>query len=125
MLRTGSDWLAGQFAEHATETVTYRRGALSAQVRLRLGGRRDRVAEVDGGYGWERVESRDFLIPVEDLVLGGQAAEPAAGDRIEQTIGGAAEKYDVLAPGQEKCWRYSDPWKKTFRVHTKHVGGGS
>ena len=122
MLRTGSDWLAGQFAEHATETVTYRRGALSAQVRATIG---HTTFEVDRAYGRETVESRDFLIPVEDLVLGGQAAEPAAGDRIEQTIGGAAEKYDVLAPGQEKCWRYSDPWKKTFRVHTKHVGGGS
>jgi len=27
----------------------------------------------------------------------------------------------VMAPGKEPAWRYSDPYRKTLRIHTKHV----
>ena len=30
-------------------------------------------------------------------------------------------EYEVLAPGKEPCLRYSDPFRKTLRIHTKQV----
>jgi hypothetical protein len=69
----------------------------------------------------ERIESRDFLILAEDLVLDGTVVLPVRGDRIRETQGGKVYVYEVVAPGNEPCWRYSDPFRKTLRIHTKHI----
>jgi hypothetical protein len=30
--------------------------------------------------------------------------------------------YEVNAPGGQPPWRYSDPYRKALRIHTKHIG---
>jgi len=30
--------------------------------------------------------------------------------------------YEVMAPGNEPPWRYSDPYRRTLRIHTKLIG---
>ncbi len=78
--------------------------------------------EIAGDYGViERVESRDFLVLTEDLVLVGNATLPERGDRIRETRGTTTYVYEVMAPGQEPHWRYSDPYRKTLRIHTKQI----
>lgn len=56
-----------------------------------------------------------------DLVLGGATALPKAGDRVRETDGGKVFVYEVMAPGNEPAWRYSDPYRRALRIHTKHV----
>ena len=118
MLRTGSDWLEDQRHAHLTRTVEYHRGAESVGLKATVG---KTPFEVVSEFGVEKTESRDFLIRTQDLVLGGQPTEPQRGDRVREAIGGEVVVFEVMAPGQEPVWQYSDPNRKTMRVHTKHV----
>ena len=43
------------------------------------------------------------------------------GDRIEETESGKKFTYEVMPLGTEPHWRYSDPHRKTLRIHTKHI----
>jgi len=67
----------------------------------------------------QRVEARDFLIEAADLE---EFGEPERGDRVMDTLNGKVELFEVMAPGGEPHFRYSDPYRKVFRIHTKHVG---
>ena len=79
--------------------------------------------QVDNGSGLiETVQSRDFLILTSYLVLGGTATLPKAGDRIKEAVGSTSYVYEVLAPGTEPAYRFSDPYRRTLRIHTKQVG---
>jgi hypothetical protein len=113
-----SDFIAAgleRIREHAGVSVTYARGAnavtLSAVV-----GITEHTSLDDAGMPVTH-QSRDYLIAVGDLVLGGSAVEPLAGDRI--TEGSAA--YVVRNSGGDAPWRYSDGARTTFRVHTVEV----
>lgn len=119
LLQTGSDWLADQLKTHASRVVVYRRGVDEVTVQATIG---RTLFEVDNGFGIvERTESRDFLVPAADLVLAGSPALPERGDRIRETQGTTTFVYEVMAPGKEPHWRYSDPYRRTLRIHTKHV----
>lgn len=119
LLQTGSDWLEGMRTAHATRPVAYVRGTDSVEVAATVG---KTVFRLDKGHGViERVEARDYLVLAADLALGGAAALPKAGDRIREMEGDKAFVYEVMAPGGEPCWRWSDPYRKTLRIHTKHV----
>jgi len=119
LLQKGSDWLEGMRTAHASRPVVYVRGTDSIEVAATVG---KTVFRLDKGYGViERVEARDYLVLAADRVLGGAAALPKAGDRIRETEGGKAFVYEVMAPGNEPCWRWSDPDRQTLRIHTKHV----
>jgi len=119
ILETGSNWLQSQRKKHATRQVTYRRGVDSVSVQATVG---RTVFEQDDGSGViVRTEIRDYLIDTVDLVLAGQPALPERGDRIEETVGGKKFTYEVMPLGTEPHWRYSDPYRKTLRVHTKHI----
>jgi len=119
LLRHGSDWLEDQRTRHATRLVTYQRGLAQAGVRATIG---KTVFETDGGTGvLERTESRDYLILAADLTFEDVAILPNRGDRIRETEGSRVFVYEVMAPGRQPHYRYSDPYRKTLRIHTKHV----
>ncbi len=69
-----------------------------------------------------RIQSRDFLIHTADLVLTGTQTLPIAGDLIREIQDASTFVYEVMAPGNEPHYRYSDPFRKLLRIHTKHVG---
>jgi len=119
MLEDGSDWLEGQRKAHAASTVTYCRGVLSVEVEATIASTTFEVETAGGAI--ETVQSRDFLITTADLVLGGAEVLPERGDQIREIAGAKTFVYEVLAPGGEPPWRYSDDWRKTLRIHTKHV----
>ena len=80
------------------------------------------IFDVDNGFGVvERTETRDFLVLTDDLVLGGARTLPERGDRVRETQGTTTFVYEVMAPGKEPHWRYSDPYRKALRIHTKHI----
>ena len=117
LLEQAAGWLDGMRAQHLSRRVVYSRGDDSVEVAATIG---RTVFEIDDGSGavvqWE---SRDFLIAAVDLVLAGEVVEPLPGDRIRETQDGKVYVYEVMAPGKEPCWRYSDPYRRTLRVHTK------
>ena len=119
LLQQASSWLAGMRKSHLSHPVTYCRDAAAVQVQASIG---STVFQTDDGNGalinWE---SRDFLIAAGDLLLDVAEALPMAGDRIKEAIGSRTVVYEVMAPGKEPCWRYSDPFRQTLRIHTKQV----
>jgi hypothetical protein len=117
LLQSASQWLDRQRKAFASQTVTYRRGAFSVSVQATIGRSVFEVEEASGVV--QQVESRDYLITPADLVLNSATVEPQAGDTIEETTGGRTRTYKCLPFGTEKPWRYSDPYRATFRVHTK------
>lgn len=119
LLQQASDWLEEQRTRHASRAVAYVRGVQSVELPATVG---KTTFEVDDGYGvLVRHESRDFLVLVADLLLGDVLTEPQRGDRVHETQNGTVYIYEVTAPGKEPCWRYSDAYRKTFRIHTKQI----
>ena len=119
ILQQGSDWLQDQRTKHASRSVTYQRGTDSVVLQATIG---RTIFEIDNGHGvLERIESRDFLVLANDLVLLGSAVLPKRGDRIRETQGTVTYVYEVIAPGKEPEWRWSDPYRETLRIHTKQV----
>jgi len=120
LLEQAAGWLDGMRQAHLSRPVLYCRDDECVEVPATVG---KTVFEVDSGYGVvERVESRDFLIPADRLVLDYDQTVPRRGDRIKETAGEQTFVYEVMAPGSEDCWRYSDLFRKVLRVHTKLIG---
>jgi hypothetical protein len=119
LLEKASNWLEEKRTRHASRAITYARGGQSAELPATVG---KTTFEVDDGYGvLVRHESRDFLVLAADLVLGDAPELPKRGDRIKETQGETVFVYEVTAPGKEPCWRYSDPYRKTLRIHTAQI----
>ena len=115
----GVVWLADKLVSSAGLQVTYVRDGDETEL-VAVPGRTE-FEQVDEYGIVHRIEARDFLIRTADLTLGGVATLPRAGDRIRAIIGGVAGEYEVLAPGNEPPWRYSDPLNQMLRIHTKQV----
>lgn len=120
-LKTGLARLAVRRKAHQGRTVTYRRGGNSVEVTASIGQTTFRTV-VD--YGAQvRTARRDYLVSTVDLVLNSERVLPEAGDRIEEIDGDQTFVYEVMGPGgDEPAWRYSDPYRRVLRIHTKHVG---
>ncbi|MCO6455476.1 MAG: hypothetical protein J5I93_09280 [Pirellulaceae bacterium] len=119
LLDKGSAWLEGQRKKHATREVTYRRGVESVVVKATIG--RTLLEQDDGAGVIVRLQVRDYLIDTADLVLASEPTLPAKGDRIEEIDAGQKHTYEVLPLGGEQHWRYSDPYRRTLRIHTKLI----
>lgn len=119
LLERGLAFLDAQRDAHMTRTVAYERGASSVNVKATLG---QTPFEQTNEFGIvHKVESRDFIVRTADLVLDGAATLPKSGDRIRDTQGSQVFVYEVMAPGNEPPFRYSDPYRKALRIHTKHI----
>jgi hypothetical protein len=116
--QTASAWLQGRRHEHLTRAVAYWRGAEHVDV-LATVGRTEFEAATEVGV--ELSASRDYLIRAADLALGGSSIEPAAGDRIHETLGGVTAVFELAAPAGGPPWRWSDPECTVYRVHCKRV----
>lgn len=119
LLQHSSAWLESQRNRYMTRTVIYQRGNESAELPATVG---RTIFQIDDGMGASiRSESRDYLIDAVDLRVGDMPILPRRGDRIIETQGGQSFSYEVMAPGDEPCWRYSDLYRQTLRIHTKQV----
>jgi hypothetical protein len=123
LLEQSSVWLEDQREKFMSRTVIYQRPGSPApdtvEVTATIG---QTVFAVDNGEGAAlQVESRDYLIRAAHLVLGGGPVLPRRGDRIREVEGPQVFVYEVTAPGNEPHWRYSDPYRRTLRIHTKQV----
>jgi hypothetical protein len=119
LLRSASDWLEEMRVKFMARMVIYVRGSQRLDVRATIG---RTIFRINAGYGLtERFEARDYLILANDLVLEGTPILPKAGDRIHESQGSLVFIYEVMAPGNEPHYRYSDGYRKTLRIHTKLI----
>jgi hypothetical protein len=115
LLREGMEWLEMQRTKYMSGPAVYKtdRGAgiETFDVQATFGKTDYEIAD---GYG-ATIKTRviDFLISAEDLTF-----EPEAGDVILADN----RKYEVMNLGGESCWRWSDPYRITLRIHTKDIG---
>ena len=119
LLEQGASWLADQRTAFASQSIVYGRAALAVVMDATLGVTNVEFEEVAGVV--EQFTSRDFIVKASDLVLGGATVEPQRGDRIEITLSGVLCVFEVLAPTGMECWKWSDPYRKAMRIHTKQV----
>jgi len=119
MLEQGASWLNDQRHQHMTRSVSYVRGASTVEVQATIG--RTVFEQADDFGIVTKTESRDYLIRAADLVLDGQVTLPKRGDQIRESDGTTTFVYEVLSPGDEPVFRYSDPYRKALRIHTKHI----
>lgn len=119
LLEQGAQFLDDQRHAHMAHPVVYHRGASSVELSATIG---QTTFEQDYEFaGIQRIQSRDFLVRTGDLVLDSAEVLPVAGDQIRETQGEQVFVYEVMAPGSEPPFRYSDPYRKALRIHTKHI----
>ena len=114
LLDKGSAWLESQRTKHMTRDVTYARGIMTGALKATIG--RTEYETDDGQVVRTQFTDRDFLISVADLILNGSATLPEEGDQLHETQGTSILIFEVMG------WRYSDPYRRTYRIETKHVG---
>src|SRR5690554_6438152 len=112
LLRQGAAWLEQMRAAHCSSPVEYRRNSDVHPVQATFGCTSYEVADESGltvgSHVW------DFLILADDLGF-----KPEAGD----TIVANGRQHEVMALGEDtKGWRWSDPYRITYRIHTKDIG---
>lgn len=123
LLDRGAAFLDTQRHQHLSRPVIYRRGTDEKEVQATIGKTEfEQVDDVGGAGLIHRVESRDFLVRTAELDLGAGPILPRAGDQVRETVGTAVFVYEVNAPGGQPPWRYSDPYRRVLRIHTKHIG---
>lgn len=120
LLEQGAAFLEDQRHRHMSRTVAYQRGTDSKEVQATIG--KTEFEQADDSGLIHRVESRDFLVRTEDLDLGAGLILPRAGDQVRETVGTNVFVYEVNAPGGQPPFRYSDPYRRALRIHTKYIG---
>lgn len=119
VLVQGRRWLERQRLRFLAHPVRYRRGGTVVEVSATIGRTIFRVESVN--VVLERIEGRDYLIAAHELMAAGIALPPQRGDRIEEDADGRRWIYEVLAPGGEPPWRWSDPERHCLRIHTIYL----
>lgn len=120
LLQRGLSWLEDQRRSHLAQPITYEQAGQSVEVLATIG---QTLFELVDDYGVrQQVQSQDFLVCAADLVIGGQEVLPKRGDRVRHSLGQISRVYEVMAPGKEPHFRFSDPYGRTLRIHTKQIG---
>ena len=111
LLRQAIDWLRDAEFSTLIEPVVYHRPGRAPEAVNAIVGRTVFKQTSENG-AFVRTQTRDFLIGRNNL-----DREPAAGD----TIAYDGRTFEVMAPGGEPVWRWSDPYRQVYRIHTKCV----
>ena len=120
LIESGLQWLGEQRRKADGLAVTYLRGEDSCAIS-------DAVIDIGelqlmDGSVIRTIETREYLIAPEDLVLGGVQAEPKRGDRITEVRGNVTLVQEVMELPGFPAWNYEDPARSLLRVRTKKVG---
>ncbi len=114
-------WLGTTMDTAAGVAVVYRRKQLSCVLDAAPDSTMLRVMTVDGVSRilWT---DRSYAFAAAALILGGVPAEPQDGDLIDETVGGAVVRHEVLPPADgEQSWKYLDAHRVRVQVHTKYI----
>ena len=119
LLNTAATWLAAQKRSQCTSSVTHRRGESSISLPAERGRAELAIAGDDGPV----VASYDmaYWLDVADLVLDDALTAPQAGDRIDDTIHGAALTFEVMQPTESQQAFTTDAHRRRYHVFCKRV----
>lgn len=120
LLDRGSAFLDEQRHRHMSRAVVYQWGPDTKDLHATIG--KTEFEQADDAGLIHRTESKDFLVRATDLDLGAGPILPRAGDQVRETVGTSVFVYEVNAPGGHPPFRYSDPYRRVLRIHTKHIG---
>ena len=122
MLAAGAAFLSERATDTFATQVTYWRGSVSVTALATFGQFVFRTTDHQGRVKVERSD-RDFILQSATLAAGGIPLPPRRGDRITWDGPNGAEDFEVMAPGNEPPYHYSDPFLNLVRVHTKRKAG--
>jgi hypothetical protein len=120
LLAKSASWLEKTRTKYAAQDVHFLRGDSSVAIRATIG--RSLFEDTDNYGLLTRTETRDYLILAADLLMDDVPVTPKPGDQI---IEGGLEDgliHEVADPPGQPCWRWSDQYHTTYRIHTKFVG---
>lgn len=120
MLESGMAFLAQQLKQHASQLVTYIRGYDQVDVYATFGRKLLKLQDLDFGVRMQWTDM-DFLILADDLQFGGEKILPMRGDLVVTQVDGKVKTFEVLPYDSDPPWRWSDPFQKMMRIHTKLV----
>ena len=114
--------LKSRLSIDAKVTIIYHRGDDEITIPTAWFGRQ-LFRIMDGNTSRVEWADRDFLIPVESLILDSVRFKPERGHWIEVTFiePKGYQRFEVAAPDNEQPWRYSDPACRLYRIHTKEM----
>lgn len=122
LLTAGQAFLAAGMKAAAGRTVTYTRGGTDYSFAAWPGTQMfAREATTNNAATVERADA-DYLFTVADAKAAGLTLPPVQGDRITDPSilddrTGAPKVFELRTPTGEPCWRYSDAFQTTVRVH--------
>lgn len=123
IFESGMAELARVFKASAAIDIIYHRGVDSAVLigKAWVGRTKFRVSDTQGSR--LIYSDRDFLIKCDDLRVNALLIEPQLGDWIEQVFTNVEgnQIFELMNPDNEPAWRYSDPQRTIYRIHTKRV----
>lgn len=116
-----TQWMIEQNQKRLGVNIVYRRGNSNVTlIKKAWKGRTPfRVSDREGSrLIWSEC---DFLIPTANLILNGTLVTPETGDVIEEFFPNVegTQTFELMAPNDEPVWRYSDPQRMIYRIHTK------
>jgi len=119
MLESAVGWLGDMRNQHLSRTVTYVRGAESAELSATLGDTRYELTDDAGAT--VQAKAADFIVAADALVLGGAVTKPQIGDRIRLPAGSKVLVFEVLDLAGAGHYRPADPFGKALRIHAKQI----
>lgn len=117
LLRTKAAWLASMRQQHASDEVTYRRGADEITLRAQAVPVSYEIDQATGAI----VEAQrwDWIVRREDLAFGGDETEPMEGDEIDHEVGDAIRTYTAMKAGTDAAAEPLDVDASQWRIHTR------
>ncbi len=110
-LQTAADRLNARLKAHASQAITYTRGAHSVQLSATIS--EQQYSEIDAQGFSVAIQATDFLCDADDLILNGSTVLPTTGDTITAADG---RTFVVTPAGGEQEYRLV---RGRLRIHTK------
>ena len=108
------------FAEAFGGEVTFVYGNSEITVTAEAALHEYKVADTRGVT--ETIQSRDYVISVAAMVIGGEPVTPRPGNKIKETINGSVEIFQVMPLGDRPAAEHTDASGTAWLLHTKHTG---
>jgi hypothetical protein len=121
LLTRGMDWLADRRERTMSVAIWYYRPTLLAGVLLTATSGQTTFTQSDGMGVVHRVESRDWLLPAESLVIATETITPQVGDLVYEYRGDRVFVHEVLPLAGGPAWEWHDRHRRSIRVHTKYL----
>ena len=119
LMARAAEFIAGKLAAELSRPVAYSRGSDSVAITASVG---RSSFDVDDGHGMLRFETRDYIVRMDALVLGGIATLPRRGDRITEASTAGDVAYEVIAVGTTVYWASGTSTATATATSNKLIG---